>query len=63
MLISCAGRESETPNPFVFNTSCVLEDESGAAVELLESGAAIIILTQYTGSVRETLLMAGAEAV
>ncbi len=38
-------------------------NKSGAASELLESGAAIIILRQYTDSVRETLQMAGAEAV
>ncbi len=38
-------------------------DHCAAASELLESGAAIIILKQYNDSVRETLQMAGAEAV
>ncbi len=33
------------------------------ASELVESGAAIIILKEYDHGLRETLLMAGAEAV
>ncbi len=40
-----------------------LSDKSGAMCELLESGAAMIILKQYKDSVRATLQMAGAEAV
>jgi cytohesin len=38
-------------------------DKSGAACELLESGAAIIIVKKYNQNLRETLQMAGAEAV
>jgi hypothetical protein len=38
-------------------------DHRGGASELLESGAAVIILKEYNDSVRETLQMAGAEAV
>ncbi len=38
-------------------------NRSGAACELLESGAANIIVKEYSHDLRETLLMAGAEAV
>ncbi len=38
-------------------------DNCGTASKLLESGAAIIIREHYKDSVRETLQMAGAEAV
>jgi hypothetical protein len=42
----------------------VSNDKSEAACELLESGAAIIIVEEeYNHDLRETLQMAGAEAV
>ncbi len=45
------------------NNQQTAKSSFGAACELLESGAAIIIVKKYKHDLRETLQMAGAEAV